>query len=111
MIPQARFDDIEERGSQPVIPQSTEGDKRPDHDGQRLAGPAAQMPPIRVMLVRQIRSSMGAVVHVESAARMLWSSLPRTQPPGMWQSCYEGGGRDPGSAWTASDGQAGSQGR
>lgn len=44
------------------------------------------------MLVRrrQIRSSMGAVVHVESAARMLWSSLPRTQPPGMWQSCYEG---------------------
>lgn len=108
MIPQARFDDIEERGSHPVIPQSTEGDKRPDHDGQRLAGPAATT---HVMLVRQIRSSMGAVVHVESAARMLWSSLPRTQPPGMWQSCYEGGGRDPGSAWTASDGQAGSQGR
>lgn len=91
-----------------LFPQFSEGGRRPDPDGQRLAVPDAT---IRVMLVRQIRSSMGAVVHVESSARMLWSTLPRTQPPGMWQSCYEGGGRDPGSAWTASDGQAGSQGR
>lgn len=81
MIPQARFDDIEERGSQPVIPQSTEGEQRPDPGGQWLAAPSCPDATIRVMLVRQIRSSMGAVVHVESAARMLWSSLPRTQTP------------------------------
>lgn len=68
MIPQARFDIIEERGTRLAIPQSAEGGQRPDPDGRRLAVPDAT---VRVMPVRQIRSSMGAVVHVERSSNVV----------------------------------------